>query len=106
MQANLRSVLAQVSRGGRDVGSRRDFISYLGNNKTKGGRTRPVTRLIKEKLRLFGRSWTYGYCAVMSWAIIQMFEHRRRIEIDLAERSGSKPKTSFRDVLRWFGDNN
>ncbi|KAL0665517.1 hypothetical protein Bca4012_102355 [Brassica carinata] len=73
---------------------------------TKGGRRRFVTgggSQINEKLYWFGRYMTYGYCAVTSWAIIQMFEHRRTIEIDLAERRGSKPKTSFRDVLRWFG---
>ncbi|CAN6936659.1 unnamed protein product [Brassica oleracea var. botrytis] len=106
MQANLRSVLAQISRGGRDVGSHRSFRSYLGNSETKGGRRRFVTgggSQINEKLYWFGRYMTYGYCAVTSWAIIQMFEHRRTIEIDLAERRGSKPKTSFRDVLRWFG---
>ncbi|XP_018454490.1 uncharacterized protein LOC108825659 isoform X2 [Raphanus sativus] len=86
MQANLRSVLSQVSRGGRDVGSRRNFASYLGNSEMKGGSRRRVTRQIKEKIHLFRKSMTYGYCAVMSWAIIQMFEHRRTVEIDLAER--------------------
>lgn len=90
MQANLRSVLSQVSRGGRDVGSRRNFASYLGNSgkyllfpslcprtcisdcssncpEMKGGSRRRVTRQIKEKIHLFRKSMTYGYCAVMSW---------------------------------------
>ncbi|CAF2065858.1 BnaC06g40300D [Brassica napus] len=106
MPPNLRSVLVQASRVGRDVGSRRNFGSYLGNDETKGGRGRRVFgggSQTSDKINLFGKYLTYGYCAVTGWAIIQMIEYRRTIDKDFAESRGLESETTFRDVLRWFG---
>ncbi|KFK38495.1 hypothetical protein AALP_AA3G120800 [Arabis alpina] len=97
---HLRTIVTQVTGGGRSVVTSRNFSSRHYELQRRGFTDEVVK---KSFFDLFIPKYMLGFCTLSAWEFIQMVEYRQTLERSIEEHRGIKEsKVGLRSLLRWL----